>query len=197
MGEIGSRFIGINGKNGIVKLDLLKFKYRLYKLKVVENKMYNIELLDDQMTDKYISNVRESFSKDYLHLGINEYNAPTNGAFFNKGQLNRLKLKGALIYVIIDEDNIAGGVGCIIEGESLKINRLFVSVDYQGKGLGKELLDYCINIATGQRLKKVVLGMIRENKKLYNYYLRYGFSETKTTFNKKMGFNITFMEKRL
>lgn len=159
--------------------------------------MYKIELFDDKMTDKYISAVKKSFSKDYIELGLNESNAPTNGAFFNKGHLNKLKFKGTLLYVVLDDDNIAGGVGCIIEGESLKIKKLFVSVEYQGKGLGKELVDHCFKIAIEHGLNKVVLGMIRENEKLYNYYLRYGFTETKTLFNKKMGLHVTFMEKRL
>lgn len=159
--------------------------------------MYRIELFDDQMTDEYILAVKESYAKDYIALGVTQENAPTNGAFFNKGQLNRLKMKVTFLYVAMDGDKIVGGVGCAIDRESLKIKKLFVSNDYKGLGLGKQLLDHCFDIAKDKKIKKVTLGMIRENEKLYNYYLRYGFEESKTQFNVKMGLNITFMEKML
>lgn len=159
--------------------------------------MYRIEMFNEQMTDEYISAVRESFTEEYVALGLTQNNAPSNGAFFNKGQLNRLKLKGTVLYAAIDEDKIVGGMGCIVEGESLKIKKLFVINEYKGKGIGKTLIDYCFSIAKGSQLKKVTLGMIRENEKLYNYYLRYGFIEKKTLYNEKMGLHVTFMEKRI
>lgn len=71
-------------------------------------------------------------------------------------------------FIYEDKDIIKGFIS-IINNEF--IGALFIDVDYQGNGIGKELINYVIN-----KYKKLNLAVYKENKEAVEFYIKRGFS---------------------
>ena len=63
---------------------------------------------------------------------------------------------------------------------SLEIERIYVSSEFQGEGLGKYLMEKAINIAIERNKQYVWLGVWEKNEKAITFYKKNGFYETGT-----------------
>ncbi len=63
----------------------------------------------------------------------------------------------------------------IQDKQSLEIERIYVSKEFQGKGLGSCLMDKAISIAVLRRKKYVWLGVWEKNEKALRFYKKNGF----------------------
>lgn len=64
--------------------------------------------------------------------------------------------------------------------QSLEIERIYVSKEFQGEGLGRYLMDQAINIAIQRKKKYVWLGVWEKNEKALRFYRRSGFYQIGT-----------------
>ncbi|MFX3640053.1 MAG: GNAT family N-acetyltransferase [Candidatus Pristimantibacillus sp.] len=64
--------------------------------------------------------------------------------------------------------------------ESLEIERIYIRSKFQGKGLGKYLLDKSVEIAIRQNKKMVWLGVLEKNENATAFYKKMGFVQTGT-----------------
>ncbi|MGL5695335.1 MAG: GNAT family N-acetyltransferase [Peptostreptococcaceae bacterium] len=78
-------------------------------------------------------------------------------------------------FVYEDKDGIKGFIS-IINNEF--IGALFVATEYQGSGIGKELIDYAID-----RYKNLNLAVYKGNKKSVQFYINRGFKIVKEQVN--------------
>ncbi|MDH7446520.1 GNAT family N-acetyltransferase [Aquimarina sp. 2201CG14-23] len=62
-----------------------------------------------------------------------------------------------------------------IKGNSIEIERIYVINIYQGKGIGKYLLDNVIRIAKEKTVAFIWLGVWEKNKSAINFYQQNGF----------------------
>jgi len=81
------------------------------------------------------------------------------------------------------KDKIVGFVSIVnyrsvyhIKGTAL-INELIVSREYRNRGIGEELLGYCIKEAERNGMDEVEVGVMKENKKAIEFYKRNGIDE--------------------
>ncbi|MPM36866.1 putative N-acetyltransferase YjaB [bioreactor metagenome] len=88
---------------------------------------------------------------------------------------------------IYEEDNCIKGFISIINNEF--IGALFVDIDEQGAGIGKELINYAIN-----KYKKLNLAVYKENKSSVIFYLNRGFKIIKKQINDDSGYSEYIME---
>lgn len=88
---------------------------------------------------------------------------------------------------IYEEDNCIKGFISIINNEF--IGALFVDIDEQGVGIGKELINYAIN-----KYKKLNLAVYKENKSSVTFYLNRGFKIIKKQINDDSGYSEYIME---
>jgi ribosomal protein S18 acetylase RimI-like enzyme len=65
-----------------------------------------------------------------------------------------------------------------IGDESLEIERIYIRYKFQGKGLGKYLLNKSVEIAIGQNKKLIWLGVWEKNENAMAFYKRMGFVQT-------------------
>lgn len=156
--------------------------------------MVIIELKEEHYV-KFIECIVESFSLEYLPLGIKKENAKSNGCFFTKSHLYNYMNKGVKFYIMLDAESIIGGVGILEKDDYCKIKKLFVSTKVQNQGFGKILMEFVEEYTRKVSKNKIKLGMIYENKKLYEFYIKLGYQDKKISYNKKMNLNIAFMEK--
>ena len=68
----------------------------------------------------------------------------------------------------------------INDAESLEIERIYVSSEFQGAGLGRYLMEQAITIANERNKKYAWLGVWEKNEKAIRFYKKNGFYEIGT-----------------
>lgn len=68
--------------------------------------------------------------------------------------------------------------------KALQLKRIYVLEEFQGKKIGKELLNYALQIAADKDYEVLWLGVWEDNEKAKTFYQRFGFENT--------GYNATF-----
>ena len=88
------------------------------------------------------------------------------------------------IFVIEDEGKIIASITLLIEMKIIRklskvghIEDVVVSNEYRGKGLAKDLINYCINFSKNKDCYKLILNC---NKDLVNFYSKFGFENKNT-----------------
>lgn len=78
------------------------------------------------------------------------------------------------------------------------INALYVHKDYQGQGIGTQLMDTALEHSRLKNLNRVFLDVWEKNEKAVSFYLNYGFIEVgKCAFTIKgkiVGYDLVFMK---
>ena len=59
--------------------------------------------------------------------------------------------------------------------DSFELERIYVLKDYQGKGIGRQLLDKAIQLAKEKKASYIWLGVWEENKSAIQFYKKNGF----------------------
>ncbi|SFM18333.1 N-acetyltransferase [Methanolobus profundi] len=83
-------------------------------------------------------------------------------------------------FVYVEDDVIRGFIGVI---DDHFIGALFVMEEYQGKGVGRRLLDHCKSLCSD-----LELGVYSENKMAIRFYTKNGFRVKKEQPNEDSGF---------
>lgn len=78
-------------------------------------------------------------------------------------------VKDNKIYIAIDMDN--NEVVGILASNEKEVNQLYIHIDYQGRGIGKKLLD----IAKSNSMGRLTLYTFEINKKAQSFYENNGF----------------------
>ncbi len=86
-------------------------------------------------------------------------------------------------YMLWDNDKPAGFVKLnrgpaqseMQDPKSLEIERIYLSTDYQGQGIGQRLMDFALDKARDQGMDYVWLGVWEDNVKALKFYERNGF----------------------
>ena len=68
----------------------------------------------------------------------------------------------------------------IHDEQSLEIERIYVSKEFQGEGLGRCLMEKAISTAIRRKKKYVWLGVWEKNEKALRFYKRNGFYQIGT-----------------
>ena len=63
----------------------------------------------------------------------------------------------------------------INDSDSLELERIYILKEFQGAGLGKDLLDYTISIASEHGKKYIWLGVWEHNERAKRFYEKNGF----------------------
>lgn len=86
---------------------------------------------------------------------------------------------GQEFYLALEEDTVIGFIALQIHaGELLRIEKLYLLPQVQGKGYGRELLDFAAQQAVQNQLHRLELNVNRKNK-AYFFYLNQGFEVVK------------------
>lgn len=87
-------------------------------------------------------------------------------------------------YFALDQGNKAGYLKLnfgaaqtdLQEVDSLEIERIYLLADYQGKGIGQQMIAKAIHIAQDKGLTSIWLGVWEKNYKAIRFYEKMGFS---------------------
>ncbi len=115
--------------------------------------------------DKFMN---ESFSKEAL---MKEVGMPNNIFLLAYDD------KQPVGYVRMRENNTPPELGNII---AIEIARIYATVNSIGKGVGKALMQKCIEIAMEKKVAAIWLGVFQENHRAIDFYTQWGFEKFST-----------------
>lgn len=108
--------------------------------------------------------IEDSFNKDKLRC---ELQNPDSSFFF-------LFANGCLAgYLKLNEAPFQSDIN---DSESLEIERIYISRDFQSRGLGGYLMQQAVFVASKRRKKYVWLGVWEKNERAICFYKKNGFS---------------------
>ncbi|WP_369765138.1 GNAT family N-acetyltransferase [Flavobacterium sp. WC2429] len=85
---------------------------------------------------------------------------------------------GGMIFYAQYNNKIVGTVSLIkINETDFELSKMAVTDGVQGLGIGKKLLDHCIQVANNQQMKKLILYSNRKLTPAIHLYEKYGFVE--------------------
>ena len=79
-------------------------------------------------------------------------------------------------FITLNGEDIGYGQVLILDG-NYTIANLGILKKYQGKGYGKELLSYILNLACENNLSEISIRVKESNEIAYNMYKKFGFKE--------------------
>ena len=103
---------------------------------------------------------------------------------FDREKLQReLENKNSMFFFLYSDDKLAGYLKVneaqsqtdVNDADSLEIERIYVSSEFQGKSLGRYLMERAIAMAVERRKKYAWLGVWEKNEKAIRFYKRNGF----------------------
>ncbi len=137
---------------------------------------------DDLETLRIISyqTFYDTFSESNTPSSIDAY---MDNAFQIKKLESELSNPHSAFYFLYNEDEIAGYVKLneyeaqtdIHDPNSIEVERIYLLEDFQGKGLGKALIDKAIDVAHNVKKDYLWLGVWEKNEKAIAFYKRNGF----------------------
>jgi ribosomal protein S18 acetylase RimI-like enzyme len=130
-----------------------------------------------------------AFSKETFYEFFAGWNEPANMeaysavAFTPQKMLSELSNPNSEFYFALDEDVIVGYIKLnfndaqtdIQDKDALEVERIYVSGQHHGKYIGKQLLDFAIEIARSKQFDYIWLGVWEHNEKAIAFYKRNGF----------------------
>ena len=96
---------------------------------------------------------------------------------YNPNKLAEQIESGHLFFVVEDDSEALGFMGiepAFPSADCLRIHKIYVLPNQQGKGLGKRLIDHAVRIADDLKLSKLHLNVNRFNKAV-DFYQHVGF----------------------
>ena len=110
----------------------------------------------------------EAFETNKFRNELEDCNCEFYFLFYNELLAGYLKL------------NEAPSQSDINDTDSLEIERIYITDEFQGAGLGSFMMKQAIEKAIAKNKKYVWLGVWEKNQKALNFYRRNGFYETST-----------------
>lgn len=156
-------------------------KIDMNSIEINQISISNLEELQQFSIQTFI----ESFSEQNTKENMESYLASSfSEETLNKEMLNSgsefyfVKLNGETVGYIKINFGDAQTEGS--DPESLEIERIYVSKNFQGKNIGKTLFNKAVNIAKDRNLYSIWLGVWEENHKAIKFYQRLGFIQFNT-----------------
>lgn len=106
---------------------------------------------------------------------------------YKKQRLEEFKKNQIDVFIIENENEFVGEITInyanhdllteTIPNQRVYFEAFRVDREFQGKGLGQELMDYCINILVNEGYTEFTIGVEEDNERAKHIYFKYGFTE--------------------
>lgn len=129
---------------------------------------------------------RKTFFDAFAHLNnAADMEAYASKAFTLKRYEKELSNPDSQFYFAVVGNTIAGYIKLnyntaqteLQDPNALEVERIYILQEYQGKQIGKHLLDFAIQTAIDKKLKYIWLGVWEHNNKAISFYKSKGFTQ--------------------
>ncbi len=127
---------------------------------------------------------RQTFYETFAHLNAKEHMDKFMGEQFTKEALMKEVEAPDNIFLLAFSDNEPVGYARLRENNnppelentnSIEIARIYTVANSIGKGVGKALMQECINIAVEKGKEQIWLGVWQQNERAIDFYKKWGF----------------------
>lgn len=131
--------------------------------------------------------------REYHRKILNGYFMPIDRNFEEKALMETLKNDNNFAFVAVDKDEIIGIL--IAEKKTApqlenplvcNIGTLVVKQEFRKRGIGKMLMDYCIDTCKNMKIQEIKLGVFNDNINACKFYEKYGFKPLEQKMNLKL-----------
>lgn len=114
-----------------------------------------------------IAQYKSIYQQDVLELLSDVFGYPYNSEYLNTGFSEK--------YVALSERKIIGFLEFAVLFQTAEIFMIAVHRDFQGMGVGKKLMEFCLSKLKEKDIKEVYLDVSVKNSRAINFYRSYGF----------------------
>jgi N-acetylglutamate synthase-like GNAT family acetyltransferase len=145
-----------------------------------------------------LSILRNSFRDIAKKFGLTIENCPRYIAFYTEERLAGDFERGMKYYVLEENGTACGCVALEKAGpEVCYLGRLAVLPEHRNKRFGTALVNHLFERARQTGAKRVEIGMISKDRRLKNWYRRFGFIQKGTKKFDHLPFTVAFMYREL
>lgn len=139
--------------------------------------------------------IHSSFITVAEEFGLTENNCPSHTAFMIIDKLETQFDAGRPMFLFYQGDIPVGYFSLAkCSAEEWELNNLAVLTEYRHLGIGKSMVDYAVKMVKSYGGNKISIGIIEENIKLKQWYLKLGFTHISTRKFESLPFTVGFME---
>jgi N-acetylglutamate synthase-like GNAT family acetyltransferase len=144
--------------------------------------------------DTLVTLLRSSFRDVAERFELTIENCPKNLAFCTKERVKSDLARGLIYYILEKDDQPFGCVAIEKAGPDVcYLERLAVLPQHRRKGYGKALANHIFDQAGKNGAQKIEIGIISEDTKLKNWYMKFGFVQKATKEFDHLPFIVAFM----
>ncbi len=141
--------------------------------------MFTIKKVELTDAETLLSFSKKTFYEFFAHLNDPaNMEAYSSVAFTPQSMLEQINDPGSEFYFAFYENDIIGYIKLNFndaqtefkEKNALEIERIYVSGEHHGKYIGKQLLDFALDIAKSKKFDHVWLGVWEHNNKAIGFY---------------------------
>ena len=156
------------------------------------------QIKEDAELEKCVAVIRESFLTVAEEFNLTPENAPTNPAFINLGDLQKMREKGIIMFGVFHEDTQVGFVAVEkANDDTYYMEKLAVLPEFRHRGYGRMIMDHVFTFVRNNGCKRVWIGIINENTRLKQWYQNYGFREIELKRFAHLPFTVCLMSKEV
>ena len=146
------------------KIELRKLTLEdLFELKKIGRKTYSDAFYLQNSTENMLSYLNFAFSDERLTSELNEEQSEFYFARRDNETVGYLKM------------NFGSAQTDLKEEEAMELERIYLLIEFQAKGIGKQLLTHVIGMARKRGLNYLWLGVWKKNVRAVEFYKREGF----------------------
>lgn len=154
-----------------------------------------IQIKDKEQLNICLDIIRNSFATVAKEFSLTESNCLSHTAFMTIDKLEKQFDDNRPMFLFYQEDIPVGyfSLTKCNDGE-WELNNLAVLPEFRHSGIGKALIDYAVARVKNYDGNKISIGIIEENTKLKEWYLKLGFKHISTRKFEHLPFTVGFME---
>ena len=139
--------------------------------------------------------IRKSFFTVAEEFALTENNCPSHTAFMTIDKLEK-QFDGNRAMFLFYQDAVPVGYFSLAKcnDNEWELNNLAVLPDYRNSGYGKEMVEFAVATVKSYGGNKISIGIIEENVKLKDWYLKLGFKHISTRKFEHLPFTVGLME---
>jgi diamine N-acetyltransferase len=157
------------------------------------------ELARSESVEASAQVVAASFASVASDLHLTRENCPTHPSFITASDLARLGANPAVFFGLFDRAKRQIGFVALerASGSAYYLEKLAVVPECRHHGYGGLLMDRAVEYVRSQGARTISISIVDDNAVLKDWYLHYGFVETRTAAFPHLPFRVCFMEKTL
>lgn len=143
----------------------------------------NIILVEEDLVPLTSFFAKDVFIEYYSNLISKQHATYMADMFLSEEAITELIHKGAIFKLVLDNNEPVGFVEYIKENDKVFLSKLYVRKDKRNKGIGKYMLDDCIDYTKNNNLNKIYLTVNKGNTQTIKKYDHLGFKQIDAVVN--------------